>query len=172
MLGYTSGRPKPSIRVVRVDTGRPLERYTTRRSGQDENVQQYTLTTSARCQDAAIYRCEASNRVGSDEENVTLFVNCAPNLVDDNSLGNLERPLILNKSLEQRESARASLHLLVYPSPSLLHVAYVVLNEKVLDAGFYRLTVGNVAGDFSFYVKLNVHAVTEKVWSCISKLRS
>nr|KAG5706725.1 hypothetical protein BaRGS_007228 [Batillaria attramentaria] len=70
-----SGRPKPSIRVVRVDTGQPLEVDTSHTSGQDENVQQYTLTTSARCQDAAIYRCEASNRVGSDEENVTLFVN-------------------------------------------------------------------------------------------------
>nr|KAG5707015.1 hypothetical protein BaRGS_019620 [Batillaria attramentaria] len=78
-----AGRPKPSIRVVRVDTGQPLEVDTSHTSGQDENVQQYTLTTSARCQDAAIYRCEASNDNGTDEESVKLQVNCAPTVTEE-----------------------------------------------------------------------------------------
>nr|KAG5694846.1 hypothetical protein BaRGS_028774 [Batillaria attramentaria] len=113
----TTGRPKPSIRVVRVDTGQPLEVDTSHTSGQDENVQQYTLTTSARCQDAAIYRCEASNDKGADQKSVKLFVNCSPRLPNEGQgLGSSANPSIISD---------AGFSIAAFPVPSVKEVVFL-----------------------------------------------
>ncbi|KAK7497125.1 hypothetical protein BaRGS_00011655 [Batillaria attramentaria] len=135
------------------------------------------------------------------KSSVTIYVIRAPGFAEMSNLSTPENQPLLIELEPQTDLLKATIQLMAYPAPVLVHVAFVgpnitsdntehggeevdsnsflllceasdvlydqvcsisVLNVKVLDAGVYRLTVENMAGDFSFYVKLNVHAVTEK----------
>ncbi|KAK7477528.1 hypothetical protein BaRGS_00031213 [Batillaria attramentaria] len=69
------GRPTPTVTLVNRDSNTEIA---------TESSPLSHIVSSARCEDAGVYTCSASNGIGPDQvETTTLLVNCRPRVSDD-----------------------------------------------------------------------------------------
>ncbi|KAK7477510.1 hypothetical protein BaRGS_00031195 [Batillaria attramentaria] len=106
------GRPTPNITLVNRDTGRQLRRQSSPLS--------YSVSR-ARCEDAGVYTCSASNGIGPDQvETIKFLVNCEPRTQEGQS-----DPARLPALTFMGDSETLMFSTIAYPTPASFNLTFL-----------------------------------------------